>query len=377
MIHRVHRVLLLAVMTLAVFTTVISVYGFLLFPHKTDLLARYREGQAWVQGTPLYLPIPSVNMFPPWVTQLIFAPMSRLPFRAVQVGCLALNALALAISLRSIAGTLGLSATRTVAMSAVLLSLHGMLQSWMLGQFTGLLLLPTTLSWIAFRKGRHVLSGAWLAPVIALKPTFAMLALLLPVPVWLSAGLLSLTLTLIGVAMTGTEAWRHWIAAGASVDWIRLPFNASLWGLVARWQAGEPPARALQDLNPFVITGVLIAIVFLARHARTSRQPDRRYFFATVVSVLASPLGWIYYVPLAVGPATATWPGSLLAMAACAVLISPMIGPLHEAGPVLGSMYFVGLMGAWVAWAVAEKVPEASIKARRSLDPTQAGETSA
>lgn len=335
----------------AVLMTTLPIYGFFLLPHKTDLLARYREGQAWLAGGPLYRPLPSVNMFPPWVTMLVFGPMARLPFSYVQVACVLLNAAALAISLRAIVRTLALSPRTAVMMTAALLSLHGMYQSWMLGQFTGLLLLPTTMAWIAYRQGKHSIAGAWLAPVIALKPTFALLALLLPIPVWLMAGGLSLAITIFGVGLTGFDVWRQWLAAGQAVSWLPFPFNVSFWGLVARWQVPGVNNVTLADLHPVSIAVVLLVIGALAWHAMSRRHPDARFFFATILSILASPLGWIYYLPLAAGPAAATWPRSIAAAAACTMLVLPIFGRLHGAEPIPGSMYFAGVMLGWVAWS--------------------------
>lgn len=346
----VSRILTAALVALAALATTVSISGFFLFPDKTDLWARYLEGAAWLAGTPLYQPVPSVNMFPPSVTMLVFAPMARGPFWLAQALCVALNLVALAASVRAIARELALPERQIVVMSAVLLALHGMYQSWMLGQFTGVLLFLVTRSWIAYRGERLEASGAWLAPLIATKPTFAVIALLLPARVWIVAGLLSMALTVAGVAATGVDVWRQWLAAGSNVTWLAFPFNASVWGMAARWQPGKTRDASITDLHPGWILAVVAAIAALSLHAWTRRQADTRFNYAVMVSILASPLGWIYYIPLLAGPAMATWPQSLGAAAACAALMSPMIGRLHGAGPVLGSMYFAGLMGAWLAW---------------------------
>jgi hypothetical protein len=353
---------ILLLISLAVCTTIFAVYGFFLFPEKTDLLARYREGEAWLRGTALYQQIPSKNMFPPWVTVVVFAPMARISFTKVQVLVLALNVAGLLLSVRGIARALGLASQQTVVMTALLLLLHGMFQSWVLGQFTGLMLYPVTMSWIALREQRYISAGAWLAPIIATKPTFIVLALLLPAKAWITSGVCSLLLTLVGVALTGWDVWLVWLHAGGTSVSLPFAFNASFWGIAARWQYPHQTEVALQDLHVAAIAAVLLVIAVLARFVLSQHDPDRRFFFAGMLNNLASPLGWIYYLPLMVGPAMATRPGLAVTLLSCALLMSPMIGQLHGAGPVVGSMYFVGSLAVWITWSV-------TIPSRRDAQP--------
>ena len=338
---------------LGILITTMALYAFfMIVGERVDFYARYQEGVAWRTGAPLYQPHPSVNMHTPVVTLLVFAPLSRLPYTAAQILWTALNVIALAGAVRVIARTLALKPGQIVLVLSLLLLTHGMAQHWLLGQWTGLLLYPVTQAWAAYRSGRHVHAGVWLAPVIALKPPFALLALLLPWPTWLTAGALSAAASLVGMAATGLDPWTAWIQAGSSVDWLAPRFNASLWGVAARWQVGVDGAIRMSDLHIVSIALVVSAGVGLAVHALAQRDRDRRFFCAGLFSVLLSPLGWGYYLPLVAGPAIGIWTRSRLAWTAFGLTMGAVLNYTD-----LRFLTVPCVLCAWFAWTRSDALP--------------------
>lgn len=183
--------------------------------------------------------------------------------------------------------------------------------TWRQGQITWLLLYPFTQAWIALRQGRELAAGLWLAPVIVAKPIVALVALLLPWPVWTTAGIASALLTAVGIAWTGWETLQGWLQALDSVRWITYPANASLWGFVLRIQTGAQLAGGMNNIRelPWWVLGPVIMIgVSVAVMALRARTVDQRMALAFLTMLLMSPLGWIYYAPMAVGPLIASWP---------------------------------------------------------------------
>jgi hypothetical protein len=343
----------LGVLVVALVMTGMAIYGFLrVFPNQTDFRARYNEGIAWRHQSALYTLNPSLNTHPPVVTALFFAPLSRLPYPVAQVVSTGMNLVAVIASLRLIARTLDLSATQTVWASGLLLGTQGMFQHWAMGQFIGILLYPVTRAWMASRGGDDLEAGLWLAPVIFVKPPLALLAILLPWGTWVTAGTLSAFASGLGVLMTGAQPWLTWLKAGSEINWLALPLNASLWGMAARWQQGDCSWFRMADLSVASTAAVLSIGGGLAWHALRQRDRDRRFFFAGLWSVLLAPLGWVYYLPLVAGAATASWPRSWIVVVAYGLLLAPAGENLPDASLMLGSFMFVGVACSWLAWTL-------------------------
>lgn len=316
---------------------------------ESDFYARYQEGLAWNTGAPLYQPVPSLNTHPPVVTWLLFGPLARLPYPLAQLVSLSLNLLGLGLSLRIIARTLALSRFQVLWTVALLSASQAMFQHWAMGQFIGMLLYPVTQAWAAYRDGGFVTAGLWLAPAIAMKPPLALLALLLPWPTWMVAGSLSAALSVASVPFTGLSPWVAWLEAGARVSWLALPFNASLWGLAARWQQGSCDWFRMADFTPVSVAFVLVTGAWLAWHAVRQQDRDTRFLCAGLWSVLLSPLGWVYYLPLVLGPLVAQWPGRW-GLVAYLLLQVPVGANTPDFSVWAGSLMFLGTLVGWWAW---------------------------
>src|SRR5262249_53766752 len=100
-----------------------------------------------------------------------------------------------------------------------------------------------------------------------------------------------------------------------SEGWAWLPMNASLMGMLTRtfsanvWYvaAADVPANVLWTI--WFVLGGIIGLVTLAVTTRGSsaQEVDRNFAIVLVASVFLCPLGWIYYLWLALPPLVALW----------------------------------------------------------------------
>lgn len=339
-------------MTAGAMLAVVGVYTFFAVPPLTnDFGVFYREGAAWLDGRPLYAGAGRPNLNPPAPTVALFGPLARLPYEWAQIVWLIAGALSVAASIRLVRHELRLSPRQVVEVAGLLFMTQGALMALRSGQVTWLLLYPVTRAWAAHRRGRDTHTGIWLGLAIAVKPPLALIALLLPLTTILGGGVTALLLSAAMLPVTGWEPWVTWVGQRDAVTWLASPANASLWGAAARleWRAGAAPGLA--DLSLLSFAGVLLAGAALGFDGARQRQPDRRFFCAVLWSLLVSPLGWAYYLPLAVGPAAAAWPATWGATIAYGLTLMPVaFGILHvDRLPV--SVFVVAVLAAWFSWA--------------------------
>jgi alpha-1,2-mannosyltransferase len=212
------------------------------------------------------------------------------------------------------------------------------------GQFTGLLLLGTVLAWRAARGDQWLTAGAWLGLLIGVKPFLVLFVpYLLVTKRWsalASAAAVGAASFAIGLAYFGWAAHREWLAALGAVDWAWASMNGSAWALFTRALTRTPQfapivlaptlARVLSLIAAIVITWVT---VYLARR----RSVDQAFALILTGALLVSPLGWIYYLWMAIGPCLALWHEH-----------RPRV--LWFAVPFLALPYFVALIGQPSPW---------------------------
>jgi alpha-1,2-mannosyltransferase len=155
----------------------------------------------------------------------------------------------------------------------------------------------------------------------------------------------------VGVAIYGTDVVRAWIAAIAGAEWPGAFSNASIRGLIDRSLTrnftGAPP---LVDVPRFarllyLVSAVAIVVVTLVR--TRDRDVDRSWPALMASALLASPLGWVYYLWWML---PGTRPSRVL-------LLSPLLWvpfayvtigqPAGWATATIGSVYGWGLLLAW------------------------------
>jgi hypothetical protein len=247
------------------------------------------------------------------------------------------------------------------------------------GQIAWLLWWPVTWAWAAARHGQWIPSAIVLGIVASLKPFVGLfvpfLALAAGRGAAAAAAASAFVCLSVGAIGLGWRAFAAWLDALQSVTWALHILNASLLGVFKRlfterlmpeWNV-EPLTVAPNVVWPlWGATSVLILAVSLWAVLRDRSHPSVDRFFVVVLSaaLLVSPLGWIYYEFLLVGPVLALataerwWDGGgwrrlLLGCALASVLLGP--GALASFQPSgwstmsLGSAYFWGLLSVWIS----------------------------
>jgi hypothetical protein len=307
---------------------------------------------------------------------LLILPLALLgPLPAVLLWA-ALNIGALVVGLRLIARELGLAWTWSglgwtlfaVAVSAATGTIV------LTGQVTFVIMLPFTLAWVAARRGRWTTAGVYLGVVVSLKPFLAIFAIYLLATRRLAAAV-TMALTgalccLVGLIIFGPHAYVAWLGALSAVDWTWAPMNVSITALVARTLGENPVYAPLLHAPALVrpVSLVLAALVALTSlllviRDRSGESADRAFGILTLASLLASPLGWVYYLPLVTGPALALWQSSrarrfplrdLLVGASVVGLVTPLFATvwLRDRAwwtPTLGSIYVWTTLALWTS----------------------------
>jgi alpha-1,2-mannosyltransferase len=184
------------------------------------------------------------------------------------------------------------------------------------GQVSWLLMVPLTLAWIAARRNRWGAAGALLGVTMTIK-----LFLLVFVPylvmtrrwraLMAAAGTAAATL-LIGLAVFGLDAYQSWTRMLGTVGWNFLALNGSVLGLLTRSfspnQTYASFASGASLVRPvwLVAAAVIGTITFIAtRRTDSPEQVDRGFATVLIAALLMSPLGWLYYVCLGLGPLVA------------------------------------------------------------------------
>jgi hypothetical protein len=146
----------------------------------------------------------------------------------------------------------------------------------------------------------------------------------------------------------GVRVFPAWWLALDSVRWWWAPMNASLHGLIARTAA---PAGAMTAAAPFWVARLTISldvVLVAAALVRTRSQSiDESWTLLMVTALLASPLGWIYYiwwVVPGVRPVRLLFRSPLLWVPYAFVTVQPSNRLIAA---TLASLYFWGLFLLW------------------------------
>ncbi len=245
-------------------------------------------------------------------------------------------------------------------------------------QISLLLMWPVCVAWLAARDGRSRHAGAWLGAAAAIKPF-----LLLFVPYWLlrrdwqallAFACSSGVLVLVGIVTFGPGAYLEWLNQLGHVSWAGHYLNASWLSIVHR-ALGESDFASLIEasglVRPLAFFGAAaIGVVTLLRLDRGSAPAviDRDWALLLLAALLMSPLGWSYYVWLALWPVAAVigkrqpWRSRREHDAWLVVGILGWLwwGRMTEWGQphplatlVFASMYFWALVALWV-WSMGE-----------------------
>ena len=236
-----------------------------------------------------------------------------------------------ALSLFTLAGVLcGVAASRRIArvvpdvpwfvLAALVFALEGGWTDLWLGQEGLILMLVVTLAWLADRERRDRSAGWWTGAAIYAKPFLAgLLVYWLWRRQWRALGVALATIasfTLVGMVVAGPASYVDWWRSLGNGPAPYSPLNASLLGLGSRLFFGSEfaPPLVREPLSVLLgAWGVSMSALLIAsyRRLRSDRHADVAWALILLLSMLASPLGWIYYLPLAAGPILACVGGTV------------------------------------------------------------------
>jgi glycosyl transferase family 87 len=200
--------------------------------------------------------------------------------------------------------------------AVLLLAFAGMGAVLATGETSFLLSLPLTLAWAAARRGRWGRAGVYLGLAMSLK---LFLLIFMPYfvlrrrPAAAVAGCATASACFVaGALIFGPGSYRTWLSQLSSVGWAWRSPNASVLGVLTRSLSENPyytplsvaPELVLPIWLPAVaIVGILTLVT--VTFDRTESAVDRAFALLLFAALLISPLGWIYYLWLGLGPMTA------------------------------------------------------------------------
>jgi hypothetical protein len=306
--------------------TPLLVYFAVIYPWMHRVLLRlsyndfgkfYYSLRQWHDAGTLYGPSPATampidgsrvvqfwNMNPPHFHLLIW-PLVYLPLGAAFWLWMAVNVAAAGWAIWRIGQVHG----RHLGLTGFFLTLASapVLTWFVTGQVTGVLMALVTAIWLEARRGRWVRAGTLIGLAVSLKVFLWPLGIYLALRrAWggvASACAAGAGAFVVGLTVFGVQAHRDWLHALNDVQWIGAVMNASVYGLISRtWTidvTGTPSAFAISSA---VALAVLATGLWAAASAETT---DEGMAMVLTSALLASPLGWIYYLPIVAGPVLA------------------------------------------------------------------------
>ncbi len=341
--------------------------------HWNDFGKFYWAAINWRQGGSLYAPTVAtrmevregwmqfLNLNPPHF-HLVILPLLQLSEWTAGVLWIGVNLLAAIVSCALIARELQLHVPRTRVLAWVCLGLASAATGTnaMTAQCTGLLLLPMTVAWIEARRGRWAMCGAWLGVLISLKPFLGLfLPVFLLIRQWragIAACASGLAATALGAMVFGWRAYIEWIGALGNVNWVWAGINGSMRGVITRFFDPSPNFAALSAHDAVIVPIWLTAsaAVLIVSVRALDRSPDRVFALTVLVSLLISPLGWVYYLWLAAPACLALWSERVppVVWIGLGLLCTPLFSigsgqPSALASATLGSAYGYGMLLLW------------------------------
>ncbi len=347
--------------------------------HFNDFGKFYYGAQHWRDGASLYGPTVATlipldrgraehfwNLNPPHF-HLVIWPLLALPIPVAHAIWMSVNVLAVVAAVRAILKATGQQIGGIVwVVIIVLAAASGPALAWTAtGQFTGLLMWGATIAWLALRDQKWTRAGVTIGLLCSLKMFLAPLAVYLLVKrQWRATYLAAICGALpflLGVMIFGVEPHEEWLRALSEVYWTGAVMNASIHALLGRaWSQDIFVTASSVDIAAAVLSVVLLGFAFV--HAWRTTDADAAILMLLVTSLLASPLGWIYYVPILAGPITALLVARRLSRWTYASLAALMI-PFPALYPypsrlyafTVGSLYTWSLLGIWAATALSSE----------------------
>lgn len=291
-------------------------------PSSSDFTIFYYTARLLADGLPMYGQSPARygvkwaaghlgNLNPPHF-QMLLLPLASLSYGQALLTWVGVSAAALVASLVLMVRELAIPFTwrRLALWGGLTIGLAPFTTVAVTSEMTFVLLLPFTLMWRAWRRDRAVEAGAWLGVLVSLKLFFGVFAVWFLVTRRLrplgAASATALSLVAIGSAVFGVDAYRQWIGSLSAVGWQWMAMNASWPGYVSRlFEAGGTIAPVVTwPAGVAALSGAgSVAVLFVTiRSSIRFGQPDWQVMVLLLGAILASPLGWVYYLPLGYAP---------------------------------------------------------------------------
>jgi hypothetical protein len=361
-------------------------------PAHSDFTIFYYTARLVADGFPMYGASPARygidwsashlgNLNPPHF-QLFIQPLARFSYEQAFIVWTAVSFLALVASVLIIARAhdIELTGRRLAIWGAFVVSCAGFTTVAITSELTFLLMVPFSLALLEARRGRWFTAGLWLGVCASIK------LFLLVFVVWLlihrrwralaGAAAGAGTAVAIGVLAYSPATYLQWIGSLGQVGWEWFHLNASWPGFLARIGRRNPSFTHIGDasewIRPASLLGsavlCIVTLVAARRRADDATDVDVHFLLLVTAALLASPLGWAYYLPLALGPVVGVlWTGAwrrlprpvLIALAAGAayLYVPPDQAKSGQPSPfatvLLASSYFWGTLALWMGAAAA------------------------
>lgn len=231
----------------------------------------------------------ALNLNPP-VSVYLFEPMSHLDRgvlgTAFLVGSIAMVGLSAGLLMRAYPDK------RNWLIVLVVLAMAGMWQMLFYLQIYAPLLLATTVAWLLMRRGDLLLAGILMGVVVAIKPNYAIVPLVLLAAGHYRPGLAAIAtaglISLVPLAIDGPAIYREWLHMTLVFDGYEWTSNASLVSVGERLNLG-PSGQ--------VAGGLLACVVLvLVRKLRPGVMDATALALLTVI--LVGPVSWAGYTLL-------------------------------------------------------------------------------
>jgi hypothetical protein len=359
-------------------------------PSSSDFTIFYYTARLVADGLPMYGESPARygvtwaaghlgNLNPPHF-QILFVPLAPLSYGEALLVWVAISFACLVGALALVVRELGVpfSWRRLVAWGAFTVGLAPFTTVAVTSELTFVLMLPFALMWRAWRRGKWRAAGLWLGVLVSLKLFFlVLLGWLVLARRWRAVGACAasaLALVLLGSAVFGLDTYRQWAGSLGTVGWQWMAMNGSWPGYVSRiFQGGgriAPVVSIPALVQPLAVFGAAFVLAATVRSCRAEPSAphveDRVVLVLLLGAILASPLGWVYYLPLAYGPILGwmgagdgwsgvrrlTWTSTGVLAAGLALLYTPQVianagQPSPLATLTLASAYFYATALLW------------------------------
>jgi glycosyl transferase family 87 len=362
----------------------------------------YASVRSFLDGGSLYAPIPPPPRFPSRSgqlnlnlphTNLFFLPLGLLSRSAALSVWVGLSLMAFGWSTWRSVQALGWSLPPLGWLALVVyLVAWGPAAAFTLTiQLNFLLMLPVTAGWLAARRGASVKTGVWLGLAAAMKPFLLLFAPYAAIRrdnrALIAVMAAGAALATIGLGVFGAHAYREWVDQLTRVTWATHYMNASVFAVAERVigkmtmsGVSQPAALKAALLGVAIATILALTLAVAPRTRHDEAGIDRAWAVLLLGSLLVSPLGWVYYLWIALWPVAAVighaqpWtrrlPRDLLLIPGLAGWLwfrrTALWGqPSVLASATFASMYFWALLALWL-WTIGE----ARLDSRRSQADT-------